>query len=212
MTTDQIVQLADPSNLASPEMNLNAILRFKVIPDFLSSVLGVSWRRKYMSQNISSGVPTYDMPANLESIFDARLDGATEPLPYVGEHTHRIFAAMASATPRKPTGWWLELSSSTGLRVLHLDASPDSNYVLRIAYLWGYQFQDDSTAVQLNTLMPEKVQWSLVAGLKRELMLDRFGQQDARFVVADKEYETSKAKALLYREEGPGGATIKTII
>jgi len=212
MTTDQIVQLADPSNLASPELNLNALLRFKIIPDFLSAVRGVSWRRKWMSQNITSGVSTYDMPANLESIFAARLDGAAEPLPYIGEHTERIFSSMSGSTPRKPTGWWLELSSTSGLRVLHLDSSPDSNYTMRIGYLWGYQFQDDSSAVQLNTLMPERVQWGLVSGLKRELQLERFGQQDPRFVVADKEYEAAKAKAMLYREEGPGGATIKTII
>jgi hypothetical protein len=211
VTTDQIVTLADPSNLASPELNLNALLRFKIIPEFLSAVRGVSWRRKYTSQNISAGVSTYDMVANLESIFDARLDGDKEPLPYIGEHTQRIFASMSGSTPKKPTGWWLELNATSGLRVLHLDSSPDTSYVLRIAYLWGYQFQNDSDSVQLNTLMPERVQWALVSGLKRELQLERFGQQDPRFVVAAKEFEEAKTNARLYREEGPGGVTIKTI-
>ena len=208
MTTDQILTLADPGNAAGPDLDLGAILRFKVLPEFLFDIRAATWRRKHTTITYS-GTRTVDAPGDLDTVRRVmRADG--ESLAYIGEDESKVMAALLDSTPGTPAGYWIDSPGVATRHAILLDCAPAVATTYSLAYLSGIYWSQDAGSLELNPYIPATLQWGLVEGVKRELWRERAGVGDQRYMAAAGEYEMWKERALSFRDLGPVGNFFKS--
>lgn len=197
MTTAQIEALADSGGLSGPDMNLGAVLRRKVIPEFFRDVGPVGWARKVGTLAISSAAREYALAADFSYMVSMVLsDKTSEPLVYIGEDPEKVMAAECSTTPGRPSGYYFSTVTPEDLedaaelyQKLKFDCLPDASYAASYIYRRCVPFSDDTTSVNMDHYVPVQAQWALVEALKMEIMRDRFGIEDPRFVAASAAYQ-----------------------
>jgi hypothetical protein len=207
MTTADVETYANLGNVAVG-MNLQYILRYQIIPEFLEDVKYASWRKKYGTVTTVAGTRSYDLATDFHQMHRLRLSGADEDLPYIGEDSTKVFAAEVATTQAEPTGWYLGRnpnSQDPPFAYLSFDAPPDDAYVYQYQYYSRVVWTDQFTPVGLSQHIPEQYQWGLVEGLRREVYLNRVGVNDQRYIVAAQQFEVWKQRAISNTELAPAG-------
>lgn len=213
MNVTELLALADPSGLAKPDLDLKAILAKKIAPEFLHDIRGVSWRRRFFTFTTEVGVQTYDMPSTFGTALSARISGSDVPLEYIGESDEKIVAALNSPSSGKPYSYWFALAGddSNALQQLWFNCPADvASYTVQVWYKWIVppDLPDD---FGFDSYIPSWLQYGLVAGLKRELYVERYGLGDPRGPYYDTEFTSWKQRAGTQREIGPIGDTYKSV-
>lgn len=211
MTTTEIATYANPSELVvgASDINLQVLLRRKIVPKWEMDVGKVSWRQKQNTLSIIAGTQEYDLQANFfEMAEDAPMfvgsDDVKHELKFIGDDPDAILRATAAAESAIPFGYWIiPLSNSPKqMRRLKLDCLPVAAGTLYYAYYSKIPFADNSTPVELDDHMPDVLQWGLVEGLKAEILRERFGINDPRYASTIEEYNAYVAMAIEYGYQG----------
>jgi hypothetical protein len=211
MTTDDVITQANVGGIAGPDLDLTALLRDKVLPEFLADVRTPAWRRKSATVTLAAGTRRYDLPNDFDVALAVYSSVDADPLEYIGEDPRKVLAAE-TATAGTVTGYLVETPAESGARHgLALSCPPDATGTLYLLYAKGGWMAEDGPVVDLDTVMPRRLHWALVEGLKREVYRERFGLGDARFQAAAAEFEAWKQRAANWREMGPAGAMVKTV-
>lgn len=212
MTTDEIINQANVGGLAGPDLDLSTILREKVLPEFLTDIRSLDWRRCMVDLPVAAGDRKADLPLNCEMVIEVYSDVNGDPLEYIGEDPRKVMAA-SSASVGTPGGYLIEQPAESGARIgIALDCPTASALTLYCWYAQAVWLAEDGTNVDLDSRMPRRWHWALVEGLKREIYRERFGESDTRYSLAAREFEAWKARAAAKRESGPQGAFVKTVL
>ncbi len=211
MTTTEIASYADPSGLTvgASDLNLQVLLRRKVVPKWEMDVGKVAWRLKNATVSIVAGTQEYDLASNFfemadESPIFVGTDDVQHVLTYLGDDPGAILRTEAALESTTPAGYWIVPlgSSPKQLRRLKLDASPVTAGTLYYAYYSKIPFADNSTPVELDDFMPDVLQWGLVEGLQAEVLRQRFSINDPRLPKAEEAYALYVSMALEYGYPG----------
>lgn len=201
MTTFEIESMANRGDIAR-DMNVGAILRYQVIPEFLEDVRYCAWRKKWASISTVAGTRDYALPADFGEMQKVtRVDYGE--LHYIGDQEEKVFAAEEATTQNAPTLYYLGRDpDSTGGAFKHIffDCPPDAVYTIRYNYLYTVPFTDLVTPVDLAAWIPDQFHWGLVEGLKREIYEERFGLGDPRSAKAAESFAEWKQRALANHE------------
>lgn len=198
MTTADIEQRADPTGVATADINLKLELRYNVIPEFLEDVGYVSWRRKHVSKVLAAAANYVDVSdstysfAHMKQVFLA--SDFDTPLSYIGEDPMEVLRAKANTTAGKPTGYYLESDGDDFQRV-SFNCPAQQEYTVWMTLDLHIKFPDDTSSIDLDKYIPSQFQWGLVAGLRKTIYRERFGIGDERYQEADAEFEKWKARA-----------------
>lgn len=199
MMSDQIESYANVGDIAGPDLNLKVLLRHNVVPMFLADVSYVSWRRKPGSVALVIGDKQKTLPDDFWQMQVVSLNtDLTEGLPYIGEDPQKLLAAEANTNAGKPGGYYLKprpLSENGQLTSIVFDAPADTSYTAYFAYYTNIYFADDIAPVDFNKYIPAQFQWALVERLKAEIMVNRFGVADNRYLQANEAYQQWVARA-----------------
>lgn len=192
MTTTTIASAADTKGLSQPDMDLQVLLRRKVIPGFLADVGYAAWRKKYAGVAMLVNDRYVTIPNNnFWHLKTVAFSGAENcPLTYIGDDETKVMIAEAttSADANTPTGFYLILHTDGAWRI-YFNVPTSAATTALICYDTLIYFADDSTQVDLEPFIPVQFHWVLVEGLKREIFYDRFGVGDDRWQAADMEYK-----------------------
>lgn len=195
MTTTQIASYADTKGLASSDIDLQVLLRRKIVPDFLSRVGYTAWRRKEDTAAVSANVRYFDITDHdFYHMKKVVISGEEETqLLYIGDDEEKVLraAATTSADADKPTGYYLRLiAGSPAVWRVYFDVPTDTARTFAYIYDINIYFADDSTPVDFNQYIPHQFQWALVELLKAEIFADRFGAgEESRYARAIQEAE-----------------------
>lgn len=182
MTLSQIEQLANKGNLAQGAFNIRATLRFIVIPEFYRRISDVTWLRRHRTLSVVNPTRQYDLPLDFRSMIS--VGSQDYPLQYIGEDPSLVAEAELATTPARPRGYWIVQDTDSKWRAIRLSTIPDIAYSVPYTYRSRLYFLNDADDVQLDEYIPEDYQPALIEGLKAQMYLDRFGQQDTRYQVA----------------------------
>lgn len=186
MTTTTIATAADTKGLASPDMDLQVLLRRNIIPAFLEDVGYVAWRRLATTASVTTGVRYFTISDgtfwHMKTVVRSGYE--TEPLAYIGDDEVQVLKAEANTTNGTPTGYYLKLDSSTGNWRVYFDCPFDATTTIAYVYDTNIYFADDTTSVDLAKYIPPQFHWGLVEALKTEIFYDRFGVGDDRYAAA----------------------------
>lgn len=196
MTTAQIETRADIGQLASGDVDLRVLLRREVIPQFLTDVGNVEWRRAFATVTTTPNQQADNLPSDFMEMAWVRIgpDYATE-LFYIGEDQTALVAAETNTVAGKPTGYYFIAGNSKAVEQIKWDVVPNAAYAMRLCYWKTIPFSDDTSSVDLNKYIPEQFQWGIVYRLKAALLEIRLGVGDPRFASAMKMYEGELMKA-----------------
>jgi hypothetical protein len=99
-------------------------------------------------------------------------------------------AEIVTAASR-PLGYYIvQRSDNKKFRALKTDRPPDNVYTFPYTYRSRLVVAaDDIDDTELDQYIPEEYQQALIAGLRREILLDRFGQGDQRAGIAASQFE-----------------------
>jgi len=195
MTTAQIATYADSKGLASSDLDLQVLLRRKLVPDFLARVGYTAWRRKEDTAAVSANVRYFDITDNdFWHMKKLVISGEEETqLLYIGDDETKVLQAAATTTADadKPTGYYLRLvAGSPAVWRVYFDVPTDTARTFAYIYDTNIYFADDSTSVNFDAYIPHQFQWALVEMLKAEIFADRFGAGDeSRYSRATQEAE-----------------------
>lgn len=197
MTTLQIEGYADPGSHGTGDFNIQATLRYEIVPEFLEDVGYVTWRRRYRSVAIAAGDTYIDIPSTTEifshmksAYLDTDFDNELE---YIGEDPKKVLMAKAETTAAKPTGYFIESNGSFLTRV-SFNCPCDAARTLRYEYDMHVKFQDATSTLDLDPYIPTQWQWALVEGLKREIHSARSGVGDPGYALAGQKFEQWKQR------------------
>jgi hypothetical protein len=188
MKTSQIEALSNKGNLASGAFNLKTTLRFEIVPEFYRRMGDVTWLRRNRKLDVIAPERQYNLPMDFRSMVSVGGCGAAE-LRYIGEDPLLVTAAELATTASRPHGYYIVHDDEGQWRAIKFDAIPDMNYTVPYVYRSRLVFHNDSDDVELNQYIPEDYQQALIQGLRREIMLDRFGQLDKRYEAAAAKFE-----------------------
>jgi hypothetical protein len=203
LTTGQIENAANAGGISTPDFPLKTILRYSVIPRFLIDVGDTQWRRRTGSIATVAGTSDYALPANFMRM---RQIGAHNPgLLYVGEDDARVLELEASTDQGKPHSWRIIASSDNSLKTLRLYPTPDAPATIPYSYSAYIPFASEMEEIDLAPYIPEEFHWALVEGLRAEILNDRFGEGDNRYMRAEGQYQQwlARANRMDNREPGP---------
>lgn len=212
MTSNDVITQANVGGLAGPDLDLTALLRDKVLPEFLSDIRRPDWCRKSAVLTVDVGGQRADLPADCETVIGVYVDLDADPLEYVGEDERKVLASL-TAEAGVVSGYFCEMGTPTNAQMgLVLTCPSTESLSLYCLYTRAVWLAEDGTSVDLDTRIPRRWHWALVEGMKREIYRERFGMGDERFVAAAQEFEAWKARAAATRESGPAGAMVKSIL
>jgi len=113
----------------------------------------------------------------------------TDSLKYIGEDTNLVLQAEYATTATRPTAFYIvPRASGATLRAIKFQAPTDAAYTAYYVYLKSPVFADYTSSVDMGQWVPEMLQPALIKALRRAILLDRYGQNDKRFGVADAQY------------------------
>lgn len=187
MTTSEIASYADPSNVALPGFQVQAVLRRKVIPEFFDRVGLVGWRRMTEVVTTQTGYREVDINSAFRELRAVYYNG--KPLTFIGDSDYKMAQALAVTTASAPAQYWIEFNNPgqynnnqvagpIGPRKIVLGANADANYDLMVIGWRAPFFEDDVSVVNMNLYVPEQFVWGLVEGLRAEIYTDREGIND----------------------------------
>lgn len=198
MTTATIESIANRESLASADWNVGRELREKVIPKFLLDVAEIvgktSWLRKRASIDVvaSSTDRDYDLPADFDRMDgDARIStaaGTEYGLKYIGEDPEALNRMEAATQQTRPSGFDI-LTGETNAWAVRFNTYPDAAYTMRYVYYFRIPFDDYTSSVDMDGYVPAQFQYALVHALRAEIMGDRFGIEDGRYVKEKQDYQ-----------------------
>lgn len=211
MTTVTIEAQAGRGNIASPDMDLRVELRRNIIPKFLLDLGDVSWRRKYSSITTSTSVRVHNLPDDffkMVKFFRKPLtwvpNEEPEGMAYIGEDPLLMSASEIATSTGTPTGYYIVQRATTNLwKAVKFDVQPDTIEAIPFVYLASPQFADDTTSVDLDQYILPEYQFGLVAGLRAEIFLDRFGRGDNRFERENERYQEWVVRAMEHKAQAP---------
>lgn len=195
MTTDQIAARANSGRIATPDMDLQLMLRGEVIPAFLEDVGFVAWRRITHDAEILADEYLLNLPINVSHIRAAYMGpNYTSEIKYVGDRED-LRAIFQTTTTGIPT----EYSLQTGIGAMVLGGAPGWTMVFNcpfsedrtvrvICYVGSLSGDDYVTPYELDNLIPRHAQPALINGLRRLIYRERYGTGDRRFQMEDEEY------------------------
>jgi hypothetical protein len=201
MTTFEIESMANRGDIAR-DMNVGAILRYQILPEFLEDVRNCAWRKKWATISTVAGTRDYALAADFGSMQKVERVDYGE-LYYIGDQEKKVFAAEEATEQNAPYAYYLGRdpdSSGGAFKHLFLDRPPDAVYTLRYNYLYTIPFTDNVTPVDLAAWIPDQFHWAFVEGLKREIYEERFGLGDARAAKASESFAEWKQRAMSNHE------------
>lgn len=201
MTSDQIIALANKDAIGNG-LDLEMILRTEACLEFFSDIGDVRWRRISTTLTLTIGTKTADLPDDFWKMIDLKIPptGSTtlvkkDSLKYIGEDHSLVEQAEFNSVPAKPSGYYIvQRSSDSTWRSVKFDTPPDAAYIAYYTYLRGPVFADLSTPVDMDEFVPRELQITLAECLRRKILLDRVGQGDPRYAVAQAQYDKGIAK------------------
>lgn len=208
MTTTQIVSYSNTKDLASTDVNLEVLLRRKIVPYFLGRVGYVAWRRKQDTAVVSAGSKSfYISDSDFWHMKTLVISGEeTTPLRYIGDDEIKVLQSVANGQSAKPDGYHLDIvvDGSTPTWRVVLNAPLDISRTFAYVYDTNVFFSNDSTLIDLDNYIPTQFQWALVELLKAEVHADR-AAEDPRYARAMDEAEKIIALAVESPDLSRGG-------
>ncbi len=210
MTTTQIATYANGQDLASTDIDLQVLLRRKLVPYFLGRIGYVAWRRKQDTATVTAGSRSFYISDNdFWHMKKLVISGEeSKGLTYIGDDEEKVLKAVANGTAAKPTQYYMELStniSTINWRVI-FDSPLDVDRTFAYIYDTNIYFSNDSTSVDLDLYIPTQFQWGLVHLLQAEVYATRFGAGDeSRYQRAMDEAEKFIAMAMESPDLSRGG-------
>jgi hypothetical protein len=190
LTLNDIEVSANRGNIANGGFNIRRVLRFEVVPEFYRRIGDVRWLRRNNTITTTAGDREYDLPRDFRSMIAVyRSSAATGEKPgelrYIGEDPALVAQAELNTQPGPPSGFWIvKHSTEETFRALKLDAPPDQAYTMPYVYRSRLVFANENDNIDLDRYIPEDYQQGLIYGLRAEIYLDRFSQNDPRYGVA----------------------------
>ena len=209
MTTREIIQKANRGNIANGDFDLNASLFGEIIPEFMDGLGHVAWSRKNGTITTVATVRDYDLPDDFWRMLLVVPEAApNDELPYYGEDQKKVLVLESSTEQRKPSGYNFVGNVDSELKSLRFDYIPDAVYSFKFSYQWQLDEKNSSEDIDLNGYIPKRHQWALVTGLRREIMLDRFDQNDKRYIAEARKFDDAvkRASSLSNREQARRGS------
>lgn len=208
MTTSQVEVLADRDRLAGGDLNIKALLRRGVLQKFLLDVGDANWRRKYAALTVTPPTRIYNLPDDffwMRTVYapwttTGWVEGYDPPeLKYIGEDPVKVVNSEVTTTAGTPSAYYIvQRASDSEWKALKLDCPPSAACTIPYIYRPYPVFENDSVDLNLNTVVPEPLQFALVCGLRAEILFDRYGQRDPRYEVEMKRYDGWVASAKEY--------------
>lgn len=198
MTTADIETYADIGGLAGPDINLKVLLRHNVVPAFFTDVGYPSWRRVPTTLSTIISTKSLDLPDDFGQMITVSISpDFSKPLQYIGEDPEKLLAAEGATVAAKPTGYYLtRRATSKVFKKIAFNCPCDQVYTIPYVYHMQPFFLDDTTSIDLDQFMPAQFQWSLVEGLKQQILFLRFGIGDPRYVTAEQSYKMWVERAM----------------
>jgi hypothetical protein len=196
MTAREIIINANRGNIANGDFDLNTCLFKKIIPEFLDRVGNVGWSRKTGSITTAVGTRDYDLPGDFYRMLTiAPPDNIGSDLEFYGEDTRKVLKFDAATDNLKPSGYMIIRNDDREMKRIRFDHRADSIYVFPFSYQWELDEKNSGVEVPLDEYVPKRHHWALVSGLRRDIMLDRFDQDDNRYVAERDEFEAAIGRA-----------------
>lgn len=207
MNASLVETLANRGDLATADFQIGATLRFGVIPEFLTDVARVGWRKRTVSLTLPQGAREVALPrdfGDMGGIWIPPIQDPSDPgLIYFGESDVEVANAEETTDPGAPAGYYLPMASSGDLshRAVRVDRPADRNYSLRSVYFWKIPFENDQDdSIDLDLYIPSQYQWALVDLLRAKIIDDRYSEGDPRYQAAMDSYNKWVSKVLVTRE------------
>lgn len=201
MTLSEIEIQANRGNIATGDFDMRTTLRQEIIPEFLDGVGDVKWRRKTSSITTVAGTRDYALPDDFFRMtkivppYGNPLGATEDGLKYYGEDQDLILKYEQVTTNGQPEAFDIIQSSGGAYKTLRFNCPADDAYVFPYIYQWSLAFKNFDEDLDLVTYFPEHFHHALVSGLRREIMLDRFGKDDPRFLVEDGKFNKAIQRA-----------------
>lgn len=198
MTTSQIESLANRENVASADFDVGQTLRELVIPEFLADVDRrhgkVFWRRQRATISVIASTTDreYDLAKDFGWLEMARFYSTSCPnlpdLKYIGEDPEAVIASEMATIQARPTAYDI-VTGDTNRWALKFNCFPDAAYTCHYVYYRGINFDDYTSSVNLNPLIPPEFHSALVHKLSAYIYENRYGIKDQRAAVEHAHYD-----------------------
>ena len=204
MTTSELIAEVSYGDLGIGGISLERRLRRIIIPKYLSDIdrmVGKPyWRKGVWTQAVTSGTRSYTLPTNFKRMQKLAVYDAADPaiggfveIVYRGEFSDDILMAETGgaddpADNNIPLGYYIQGDDSAAPK-LWFTKTPTSNFTVKGQYDKKIYFADDTTAVDLNPLIPEDWQGGLIHALEYTLAAARYGMGDKRADLYKRDYQ-----------------------
>lgn len=210
MTSVQIETLANMDGVAG-DLDIKTLLRTECIMEFFNDVGDVRWRRVNTTLAITAPTRQYDLADDFGSMIDIKVPPAgsvslcaNDSLLYIGEDSNLTLQAEFATTATRPLSYYIvPRTSGSTFRAIKFQAPTDAAYTAYYVYLKSPVFADYTTSVDMSKWVPEMLQPALVKCLRRAILLDRYGQNDRRFSIADGQYREWVQRAIDSKDLAP---------
>jgi hypothetical protein len=196
MTLNEIEIAANRGNIAGGDFGLKHTLRYEVLPEFYRKVSEAdpTWLKKTSTLSIVTSTRVYNLPQDFRSMvgvyYQAPYAAKPSEVRYIGENPQLVAMAEIVTAPSRPLGYYIiQRTDNKKFRALKIDRPADTSYTFPYIYRSRLIVSDDIDDTELDQYIPEEYQQALIAGLRREILLDRFGQGDQRAGIAASQFE-----------------------
>jgi hypothetical protein len=196
MTLNEIEIAANRGNLGSGDFHLKHTLRYEVLPEFYRKVSEAdpTWLKKTSTLNILTSTRVYNLPEDFRSMvgvyYQAPYAAKPSEIRYIGEDPKLVAMAEIVTAAARPLGYYIvQRTDNSKFRALKIDRPSDNAYTFPYTYRSRLIVSDDVADTELDGYIPEEYQQALIVGLRREILLDRFGQGDQRAAAAAQQFE-----------------------
>lgn len=211
MLTSEIQSLADFENSGAPDFPTGQVLRAKVIPEFMSRVGMVEWRRLTETLQFAPDVRYQDINPHFSLIEQVWLVDPRKQLRFIGDDPWRMLISTKDfPDPVQPAEYFitnnragvytnapapLTVDGQSGPRRLNLGAPSDAIYSVAV-FGWAIPyFENNTDDVDMNPWIPIQFQWALVDGLRAEIFRVRYGTENIATLNARAEFDKGIALA-----------------
>lgn len=207
MTTGQIENAANQGGLVTPDFPIKSVLRYKVIPDFLTEVGSPQWLKRNSTITTAAGTQDYALPSNFLRMRKIATPSnyAYDEIVYCGENEDLVTQLEQETSAGVPCRYRIIQNSDNEFQSIRFYPKPDAVYTFPYIYVLFIPFDSETEDVDLTPYIPPPLHWALVEGLKAEVLNEAFGEGDYRFARAQREYSRwiEKANRMDLREPGP---------
>ncbi len=203
-TVTQIVEAANKRTERRAETKLDLRLEFWFMLAEFCRENHFWWREKHATFNTAVGTKEYDLTADAGANADDfdelryawRIDSATEKTELLQLHSSIDQAAAIEATTNDTVSSCFIKPGSP--QTLHLGAPANAVKKVRIAY-WAVPQPAVDTTDEVIPLVPGSLHWALATAMEAHILVQLFGENDPRAVVALARRERAVQKAAKLR-------------